>query len=64
MPAADTGVRGFPGKLAREAHMVDEAKLHQFVSQMMNDLGGAMSIGWSKWEMLRVCIKLYTDIGQ
>ena len=44
--------------------MVDEAKLHQFVGQMMNDLGGAMSIGWSKWEMLRVCIKLYTDIGQ
>ena len=41
--------------------MVDEAKLHQFVSQMMNDLGGAMSIGWSKWEMLWVCIKLYTN---
>jgi hypothetical protein len=25
--------------------MVDEAKLHQFVGQMLNDLGGAISIG-------------------
>jgi len=25
--------------------MVDEAKLHQFIGQMLNDLGGAISIG-------------------
>jgi hypothetical protein len=25
--------------------MVDEAKLHQFVGQMLNDLGGAISVG-------------------
>ena len=25
--------------------MVDEAKLHEFVGQMLNDLGGAVSIG-------------------
>jgi len=25
--------------------MVDEAKLHQFIGQMLSDLGGAASIG-------------------
>src|SRR5579883_2713067 len=28
----------------REEIMIDEAKLHQFVGQMLNDLGGAVSL--------------------
>ena len=38
--------------------MMDEAKLHQFVGQMLGDLGGAASVAWSvsamRWGFTRL----------
>src|SRR5438270_6875809 len=33
-----------PGRTLREKPMVDDAKLHQFMGQMLSDLGGAASV--------------------